>query len=119
MKIMDKPDLDSAVARAHSLGIEKIIIKAGAGGAILAPYGQETRHIPGFKLEKPTSPMGAGDCFVGGFTAGLLTGLPLDTCVRWGNAVGAFCTMAYGPFHSCPTMTELQAFLAGKEEVSR
>ncbi|MBN2405895.1 MAG: sugar kinase [Coriobacteriia bacterium] len=119
MKIMDKPDVDSAVAKAHALGIRSIIIKAGAGGAILAIEGQETRHMPGFELKKPVSPMGAGDCFVGGFTAGLLSGLPVETCVRWGNAVGAFNTMAYGPFHSCPTMTELQAFLAGKEEVSR
>lgn len=119
MKIMDKPDIDSAIAKAHSLGIRNVIIKAGAGGAILAIEGRETRHMPGFELKKPVSPMGAGDCFVGGFTAGLLSGQPLETCVRWANAVGAFNTMAYGPFHSCPTMTELQAFLAGKEEVSR
>ncbi len=119
MKIMDKPDVDSALDKAHSMGIRNIIIKAGAGGAILAPAGREPQHIPGFTLTKPVSPMGAGDCFVGGFTAGLLKGQPLETCVRWGNAVGAFCTMAYGPFHSCPSMTELQAFLAGKEEVSR
>ncbi|NLE94405.1 MAG: sugar kinase [Dehalococcoidia bacterium] len=119
MKIMDKPDIDSAIARAHSMGITNIIVKAGAGGALLAIHGQETRHMPGFALQKTVSPMGAGDCFVGGFTAGLLKEQPLETCVRWGNAVGAFCTMAYGPFHSCPTMTELQAFLAGKEEVSR
>jgi 2-dehydro-3-deoxygluconokinase len=119
MKIMDRPDIDSAIAKAHSMGIPNIIIKAGAGGALLAIHGQETRHMPGFSLQRPVSPMGAGDCFVGGFTAGLLMDQPLETCVRWGNAVGAFCTMAYGPFHSCPTMTELQAFLAGKEEVSR
>jgi 2-dehydro-3-deoxygluconokinase len=119
MKIMDRPDVESAVAKAHSLGIENIIIKAGAGGAILALPGQAMRHMPGFELKKPVSPMGAGDCFVGGFTAGLLKGQPLETCVRWGNAVGAFCTMAYGPFHSCPSMTDLQAFLAGREEVSR
>jgi 2-dehydro-3-deoxygluconokinase len=119
MKIMDKPDVDSALAKAHSLGIHNIIIKAGAGGAMLALEGHERQHIPGFTLTRPVSPMGAGDCFVGGFTAGLLKEQPLETCVRWGNAVGAFCTMAYGPFHSCPTMTELQAFLAGKEEVSR
>jgi 2-dehydro-3-deoxygluconokinase len=119
MKIMDRPDVESAVAKAHSLGIENIIIKAGAGGAILALPGQGMHHMPGFELKKPVSPMGAGDCFVGGFTAGLLKGQPLETCVRWGNAVGAFCTMAYGPFHSCPSMAELQAFLTGREEVSR
>lgn len=119
MKITDKPDIDAAIKAAHSIGIRNIIVKAGAGGALLAIAGEETRHMPGFPLQRPVSAMGAGDCFVGGFTAGLLKGQPLETCVRWGNAVGAFCTMAYGPFHSCPTMPELQAFLAGKEEVSR
>jgi len=119
MQIMDRGDLGTAIARAHGLGIRNIIIKAGAGGALIAIAGEETRRVPGFTLQRPVSAMGAGDCFVGGFTAGLLRGEPVDTCVRWGNAVGAFCTMAYGPFHSCPTMPELQAFLAGKEEVSR
>ncbi len=117
--LMDCRDTRSAIERAHSTGIEQLVIKAGAGGAILAPRGHEPRHIPGFTLEKPVSPMGAGDCFVGGFTAGLLKEQPLETCVRWGNAVGAFCTMAYGPFHSCPSMAELEAFLAGREEISR
>ena len=117
--IMNESETRAAIRKAHSLGIEKLIVKAGAGGAILAPAGQEPEHIPGFKLSKPVSPMGAGDCFVGGFTAGLLKGQPLDICVRWGNAVGAFNTMAYGPFHACPSFSELQSFLAGKEEPSR
>ncbi len=118
-KLMGTPDLDTAIHKAHSLGISKLIVKAGAGGAILAPAGQEPRRIPGFTLKKPVSPMGAGDCFVGGFTAGILKEQPLETCVRWGNAVGAFSTMAYGPFHACPSFDELQSFLAGKEEISR
>ncbi len=117
--LMDCVDTQSAIDRAHSIGIRQLVLKAGAGGAILAPYGQEPKHIQGFALKRATSPMGAGDCFVGGFTAGLLKEQTLETCVRWGNAVGAFCTMAYGPFHSCPSMSELQAFLAGKEEISR
>jgi 2-dehydro-3-deoxygluconokinase len=32
MKIMDKPDLDAAIARAHGMGIHNIIIKASAAG---------------------------------------------------------------------------------------
>ena len=118
-KIMDCADIESAINKAHNLGIEKIIVKSGASGAILALKGQEMRRMPGFKLSRYLSPMGAGDCFVGGFTAGLLSGQPIETCVTWGNAVGAFNTMAYGPFHACPSMSELQAFLVGKEEVSR
>ncbi len=117
--LMDCADTPSAIERAHFMGITNLVIKAGSGGAILACQGDEPRHLPSFSLRRPASPMGAGDCFVGGFTAGLLKGQPLETCVRWGNAVGAFCTMAYGPFHSCPTMTELETFLAGREEISR
>ncbi len=83
--LMDCEDTSAAIQRAHSLGITNLVIKAGAGGAILAPYGQEPRHMPSFALTKPVSPMGAGDCFVGGFTAGLLKEQPLETCVRWGK----------------------------------
>ena len=118
-KLMDCPDIYSAIEKAHSLGIKDIVVKAGAGGAILAPFGEEPKHIPGFTMKKAVSAMGAGDCFVGGFTAGILKGQPLETCVRWANAVGAFNTTAYGPFHGCPSFEELQAFLAGKEEISR
>lgn len=117
--LMDCEDTSTAIVRAHSMGIANLVIKAGAGGAILAPHGQEPKHVPSFSLKRPVSPMGAGDCFVGGFTAGLLKGQPLETCVRWGNAVGAFCTMAHGPFHACPSMAELEKFLAGREEISR
>lgn len=117
--LMERTDIESAIERAHSLGIEKIVVKSGAGGAILAVAGQELKRIPSFTLKKPVSPMGAGDCFVGGFTAGVLKGQPLETCVRWGHGVGAFSTMAYGPFHGCPSMDELMKYLAGKEEVSR
>jgi 2-dehydro-3-deoxygluconokinase len=117
--LMDRPDVESAIEQAHSLCIDKIIVKSGAAGAILAVKGQEMKRIPSFALKKPVSPMGAGDCFVGGFTAGLLKGQPLETCVRWGHGVGAFSTMAYGPFHGCPSMDELMKFLAGKEEISR
>ncbi len=117
--LMDRPSVESAIEHAHCLGIERIVVKSGAAGAILAVKGQELKRIPSFTLKKPVSAMGAGDCFVGGFTAGLLKGQPLETCVRWGHAVGAFATMAYGPFHGCPSMDELMTFLAGKEEVSR
>jgi 2-dehydro-3-deoxygluconokinase len=117
--IMNESETSAAIRKAHNLGIEKLIVKAGAGGAILAPAGREPQHMPGFKLSRFMSPMGAGDCFVGGFTAGLLKEQPLETCVRWGNAVGAFNTMAYGPFHACPSFDELQSFLEGVEKPSR
>jgi len=64
--IMDEDETSVAIKKAHSLGIEKLIVKAGAGGAILAPAGQEPQHMPGFRLGKYMSAMGAGDCFVGG-----------------------------------------------------
>jgi len=117
--LMDCDDLPSAIQKAHSLGIVNLIIKQGGKGAILATQNKEPINIPSFALKHPVSSMGAGDAFVAGFVAGLLKGQALEECVRWGNAVGAFCLMGQGPYQTLPSFEELEAFLAGKADVAR
>ncbi len=117
--LMDCQELPAAIEKAHLLGIDRLVVKAGAKGAILACRGKKTKRIPGFTVERPVSSMGAGDAFAAGFVAGLLKEQLLSECVRWGNALGAFCLMASGPYQALPTFPELQTFLAGESSVSR
>jgi 2-dehydro-3-deoxygluconokinase len=117
--LMDCPELQSAIEKAHSLGIDTLVVKMGVKGAILACSGEKTRSVPGFTVEHPVSSMGAGDAFAAGFVAGLLKKQPLAKSVRWANAMGAFCLMASGPYQALPSFQELQAFLAGEIGVSR
>jgi 2-dehydro-3-deoxygluconokinase len=117
--LMDCSDLAEAIKKAHGLGITRLIIKRGKGGATIALSNEQPMDIPGFPIENSVSTMGAGDCFSAGFVAGLLTEQSLKECVRWGNALGAFCLRGSGPYQTLPDLEELQRFLAGKDTINR
>ena len=117
--LMDCKNLEDAIQKAHSAGIKNLVIKQGDAGATLAISESQSADVPGFILKNPVSSMGAGDCFAAGFVAGLLKKEPLAECVRWGNAMGAFCLMGRGPYQTLPDLEALQQFLAGKAAISR
>jgi len=117
--LMDCRDLKTAIGKAHDTGIGNLVVKRGGRGAVLAIAGKSTVEMPAYVLEKPISSIGAGDCFGAGFVAGLLRNRPLEECVRWGNAMGAFCLMGWGPYQTLPDFDRLQAFLAGRGEIGR
>ena len=117
--LMDCQELSTAIDKAHSLGISNLVVKTGEEGAILACGDERSMNIAGFTVKHPISSMGAGDCFGAGFVAGLLKEEPLGQCARWGNALGAFCLMASGPYQALPSFQELQAFLTGETGISR
>jgi 2-dehydro-3-deoxygluconokinase len=117
--LMDCRELSAAIDKVHSLGIRNLVVKAGAKGAILARVDEKPTNIAGFTVKNIISSIGAGDCFDAGFVAGLLNDEPLEQCARWGNALGAFCLTASGPYQALPDFQELQAFLAGETGVSR
>ena len=119
MLLMESPDLDQAIERAHGMGIANLVIKKGSEGALLALHGQDPVHLPPVKTPKPVSSMGAGDCFAAGFLAGLLKERPLQECVRWGNALGAFCVLGSGPYQTLPDYPEFISFVKGEETVNR
>ena len=117
--LMDGEDLGDAIKKAHELGIARLVIKRGQEGATISLSGEQPLDVPGFLMENPVSTMGAGDCFAAGFVAGLLREQSLEKCVRWANALGAFCLRGSGPYQTLPDMEALQRFLAGKDTVSR
>jgi 2-dehydro-3-deoxygluconokinase len=117
--LMDCEDLEAAIQKAHGLGIENLIVKRGARGAVTAIAGNKEANTPAFVLKNPISSMGAGDCFAAGFVAGLLKNQPLEECARWGNAMGAFCLMGWGPYQTLPDYDELQSSLRGQALITR
>ena len=116
--LMDCPELPKAIEKAHSMGIGNLVIKAGVEGAILACANEKPRHVPSYNV-RPISSIGAGDCFGAGFVAGLLEEQPMEQSVRWGNALGAFSLMAWGPYQALPNYQEFQAFLSGESGILR
>lgn len=99
-------------------GARMVVVKLGVAGAYLAT--PETRvHVPGFPVSRVVDTIGAGDAFAAGFVAGLLKGLPAPEAVRVGNAAGARAVAVLGDVEGLPTWEELQAFLDGKQAVTR
>jgi 2-dehydro-3-deoxygluconokinase len=117
--LMDRDKLDDAIARALDLGMSNLVIKAGSDGALLATSQGERHKVPPFEVPGAVSAMGAGDCFAAGFTAGLLNKRTLKECLRWGNALGAFCLKGSGPYQTLPELPEFMDFLQGEESVTR
>jgi sugar/nucleoside kinase (ribokinase family) len=68
-------------------GAGRVVVKLGARGCLLADAEGE-RRIPGFKVAAVDS-TGAGDCFAGGFLAGLHHGMKAGQAARLANAAGA------------------------------
>ena len=55
---------------------------------------------------------GAGDAFHAGFIYGVLRGEDLESCLRWGNAVGALKCRSLGARAALPGLDELTEFVA-------
>ncbi len=117
--IMNAVDLESAVRSAHGSGIERLVVKRGSKGAALAFRDRPLQLFKAYEVKNPLSTMGAGDCFAAGFVAGLLEDRRVEECIRLGNAMGAFCLQARGPYQALPEYAELHDFINGVEAVDR
>jgi len=86
-----------------------VIVKAGNEGAY-AHAGQQSWHSPALEVEVVDT-TGAGDSFNAGFLAAHLRGLPVETCLRYGNICGGLSTTRRGGTAAVPTLLELEKYL--------
>lgn len=85
------------------------VVKAGGQGAY-AQCGEQRWHAPALPVEVVDT-TGAGDSFNAGFLAGMLQGLPVETCLRYGNICGGLSVTQRGGASAAPTWEELQKYL--------
>jgi sugar/nucleoside kinase (ribokinase family) len=78
----------------RGMGAGTVVVKLGAAGCAIYSAGLELR-VPGFEVEAVDT-TGAGDCFAGGFLAGLFYGANLEGAARLGNAAGALSVTRLG-----------------------
>lgn len=86
-----------------------VAIKLGAKGAI-GFRGNEIERVEGFKIDAVDS-TGAGDSFAAGFVHAFLEGSDLKTCLKIGNACGAFSASRPGGTDGQADREELERFL--------
>ncbi len=91
-------------------GYHSIIVTLGEKGVCLLERGQRSRINS--RPVKALDTTGAGDTFIGGLAAGLLSGLNLTQAAEVGNAAASISVTREGAATSIPTMSEVEKILA-------
>jgi sugar/nucleoside kinase (ribokinase family) len=94
LKIAGCSDMKSAARLFLDRGVKTVVIKRGRDGCAVFDADAEL-GVPGFAVETVDT-TGAGDCFTGGFLAGLYLGATLVEAARLANACGALSASRMG-----------------------
>jgi sugar/nucleoside kinase (ribokinase family) len=90
-------------------GVKIAGVKLGERGcAVLCDDGFE--QLPAYQV-RCVDTLGAGDCFMAGFLAGMHQGRHPFDAARMGNAVAAFCVQAVGATTGVPDLAKVEAFM--------
>ena len=85
------------------------MITLGEKGVLIASS-RGSKRIPAHEV-KAVDTVGAGDAFVGAFSAAIAEDMSLDDAVRLGNAAAAISVTRVGAQPSLPTRQEVDHFL--------
>ena len=108
-RLTSEPDLELAIRRLGELST-LVVIKDGSNGSY-AYTNKHLIHIPGIPIT-PIDTTGAGDNFNAGFLCAFLDGLPLESCLKWGNVTGGLSTLELGGTTHKITIAEVENTLA-------
>lgn len=100
-----------AIARVlMGAGVKTVGIKMGDQGCYVATR-SEAHLLPPFQVDAVDA-TGAGDAWVAGFLAGVVSGRSLKETARLANAVGAMSVTAMGAANGVRSLAETEAFMA-------
>jgi 2-dehydro-3-deoxygluconokinase len=112
-----KPDAQSAADWALGSGVQTVVIKRGAEGAI--GFRQDAAvEAAGYRV-LAVDPVGAGDAFVAGYLAAMLMGEDLSACLDQGCRAGAAGVQVPGDIEGLPWRSDGFSDHAARPEVDR
>jgi 2-dehydro-3-deoxygluconokinase/2-dehydro-3-deoxygalactonokinase len=114
MILLGEKDVDKAIKSYLSMGIEIVVFKLGAKGAIAASREEKVR-VNGYQVTV-ADPIGAGDALAGTFIASILKGFNLEKSLKFAIAAGTLVVTVRGDQENLPTQHDLEAFLKAFEE---
>lgn len=115
---MGDTNIEEAIKVFHNKGIEKVIVKKGAKGAI-GSDGKNIYDIEAIKPKALVDTVGAGDGFAAGFLTALLKGKSLEDCVRFANAVGSLVVGVEGDNEGLPYYDDVLVHLGQAKKIER
>ena len=96
-RIFGDSNAAATAARYREIGCEEVVVKDGAGDALLLVAGmQEPLVVPSNAVEKPVDTTGAGDSFGAGYLAARLQGQSPQDAVHSAHATAARVIQGYG-----------------------
>jgi sugar/nucleoside kinase (ribokinase family) len=102
--------VEAGLKKIHSLGPEIVAVTAGEGVSLVStPEG--VTELPAFPVDVVYD-VGAGDCFHGGFVAGLARGLAPASAGVLANAVAAWRVSKAARLEQLPTLEQIEEFIA-------
>ena len=116
--LLGETNIEDAIKTFHSYGIEKVIVKKGAKGAV-GSDGQNVYEVPAIKPKALVDTVGAGDGFAAGFLTALLKGESLEDCVKFANAVGSLVVGVEGDNEGLPYYDDVLVHLGKSKKVER
>lgn len=87
-----------------------VLITLGGAGVLVAEAGQVT-HLPPYQAAEVIDTSGAGDAFVGAFSAALAHGAETIEAAQWGSASGAIAVAAHGAQGGNATSERIQRII--------
>jgi ribokinase len=108
-------DTNSMVQRILRLGVQGLVLKLGAAGAVVADNTGKVAPVSAFEV-KAVDTTAAGDAFNGGFAVGLMKGQNPAESARFASAVAAISVTRRGAQPSMPTIKEVEQFIAEHAE---
>ena len=109
-KLLTESEIIRALQECKQLEIPMIIVTLGAMGALALI--EETIYKVKSPAIEAVNPVGSGDAFTAGLTAGLEQGLNIEETLRWGAAAGAANAMEEQAGH-----INLSLFMSLKDKV--
>ena len=104
-----RDDPHAIVDWSHALGARQVVLKLGAGGALVSD-GARRETIPGHRVQLVDA-TGAGDCFCGNLLARLARGDTLFDAARYANAAAALAVQGFGAVAPLPRPEQVQALM--------
>jgi ribokinase len=110
LAVSGPPEAERAARLLRERGVNNIVVKLGAWGALLCDPDGLTALIPAEQVTVVDT-TAAGDAFNAALAVGLCEGLALPAAVRLGCAAGTLATTRAGAQPAMPTRTEVECFL--------
>src|SRR5262249_47462504 len=86
--------VDAAAGRLSCL-VKNLVVKLGTKGSIAISAGKKY-FVSAYLKNETVEAIGAGDKFDAGFIVKYISGSPVESCLRFGNLMGAINTTAAG-----------------------